>query len=434
MSEGEARIAPLRPDELDRGARRLYEAVLASPRGQGAVRRIVLREDGTLTGPFDAWLRTPVVGEHLERAGMALRTDTVLPADAREIAVLVVARAWGAGFEWAVHGIAARRAGVPEAVIEAIGRGRRPALEDPACQAAHDVASELVSRRRLSDPTFARAKAALGERALVEVVTQVGFYQMVSGLLESFRPPAPSIDLPAPAPMVRPDLAGIDLYEAASTTRAVRRLRPDPIPEDVLRRVLRAATWAPSGGNRQPWHVIAVRNPEKKQALAELYRPLWREYAAGRRGLLEALPAAMREKAERTIASGDHLAGHMGEIPVINVFCFHPEAVFITDGELGRPSVVGGASLYPAVENLLLACRAEGLGCVLTTLLCAREKEVRELLEIPEPWATHAFVPIGWPVGGGHGPIARRPVEQVAFEDRFGEALFPAETKRDPGA
>jgi nitroreductase len=82
--------------------------------------------------------------------------------------------------------------------------------------------------------------------------------------------------------------------------------------------------------------------------------------------------------------------------------------------------VGGGASLYPAVQNLLLACRAEGLGCVLTTLLCAREKEVRALLEIPEPWATCAFVPIGWPAGRGHGPLRRRPVARMGFVDRFG--------------
>jgi nitroreductase len=111
-------------------------------------------------------------------------------------------------------------------------------------------------------------------------------------------------------------------------------------------------------------------------------------------------------------------------MPVIATFCFHPERLTITDAELGRPSVVGGASLYPAVQNLLLACRAEGLGCVLTTLLCSREKEVRALLEIPEPWATCAFVPIGWPLGAGHGPLSRRPVEQVAFGDRFGQPLF----------
>jgi nitroreductase len=323
-----------------------------------------------------------------------------------------------------VHGLVARREGVPEAAIEAIGRGSWPVFEDPACQAAHDVAHELVERRRLADATLERARGVLGERALVEVVTLVGFYQLVSGILESFAPPGPSAELPVAGVPSTAARAGFDLYAAASTTRAVRRLRPDPIPEPVLRRVLQAATWAPSGGNLQPWHVIAVRDPARKQGLAELYRGLWSEYAAGRRTLLAKLPDAMRARHEKALASGDHLAAHLGEAPVIAAFCFHPERLTITDAELGRPSVVGGASLYPAVQNLLLACRAEGLGCVLTTLLCAREKEVRELLEIPEPWATHAFVPIGWPRGGGHGPLARQPVEQVAFADRFGEALF----------
>jgi nitroreductase len=194
----------------------------------------------------------------------------------------------------------------------------------------------------------------------------------------------------------------------------------------VLRRVLRAATWGPSGGNLQPWHVIAVRDPVRKKGLAELYRGLWANYAGARRPLLAGLPDAMRIPAEKTLRSGDHLADHLHEAPVIAAFCFHPERLTITDTGLGRPSVVGGASLYPAVQNLLLACRAEGLGCVLTTLLCSREQEVRALLEIPEPWATCAFVPIGWPLGGGHGPLARRPVEQVVFADRFGQALFPS--------
>jgi nitroreductase/alkylhydroperoxidase family enzyme len=424
VSAATLRLAPLRPDQLDAAQRRLYDAVLASPRGQGGARRFVQREDGSLTGPFDAWLRSPVLGEHLERVGMALRTDTTLPGAARETAVLVVARAWGADFEWWVHGLVARREGVPEAAIEAIGQGRRPRFEDLACQAAYDVAHELVARRRLGTATLERAREVLGERALVEVVTLVGFYQLVSGILESFHPPGPSGDLPVVGVPSTSPRAGFDLYEAASTTRAVRRLRPDPIPEPVLRRVLRAATWAPSGGNLQPWHVIAVRDPARKKTLADLYRGLWADYAGPRRALLARLSEAMRAPAEKALRSGDHLADHMHETPVIAVFCFQPERLTITDAELGRPSVVGGASLYPAVQNLLLACRAEGLGCVLTTLLCSREKEVRALLEIPEPWATSAFVPIGWPLGGGHGPLARRSVEQVAFADRFGEPLF----------
>jgi nitroreductase len=360
---------------------------------------------------------------------MALRTNTVLPAAAREIAVLVVAKAWSADFEWWVHGLIARGEGVPQAAIEAIGQGRRPELEAPACQVAHDVASELVTRRRLEPATLERARDALGERALVEVVTLVGFYQLVSGLLESFHPPGPSDDLPVIGPPPAAERAGIDLYEGASTTRAVRRLRPDPVPDDVLRRVLQAATWAPSGGNLQPWNVVAVRDPRLKQGLAALYREIWTDYAVQRRALIAPLPDDVREPAERMLRAGDHRSDHMGEAPVVNVFCFHPDRVHITDASLGRPSVVGGASIYPAVQNLLLACRAEGLGCVLTTLLCSREKEVRELLEIPEPWATAAFVPIGWPVARGHGPISRRPVEDVAFGDRFGAPLFESNSE-----
>ena len=107
--------------------------------------------------------------------------------------------------------------------------------------------------------------------------------------------------------------------------------------------------------------------------------------------------------------AGDFLAEHFAEAPVVAVFCFNPKNMAITDAKLDRISVVGGASIYPAVENLLLACRAEGLGCVLTTLLCEREPEVREILAIPEPWATAAAVPIGYPRLRGHGPISRRP-------------------------
>jgi len=317
MSAMQPRLVPLRPEQLDAAQRRLYDAVLASPRGQGGARRLIQREDGSLTGPFDAWLRSPVLGEHLERVGMALRTDTVLPAAARETAVLVVARAWSADFEWWVHGLVARREGVPPAAIEAIGQGRRPAFEDPACQAAHDVAHALVERRRLDSPTLERAREVLGERALVEVITLVGFYQLVSGILESFHPPGPSAEFPVVGVPSSAARAGFDLYEAASTTRAVRRLRPDPIPEPVLRRVLEAATWAPSGGNLQPWHVIAVRDPARKNGLAELYRGLWSDYAAQRRALLARLPETVRTPAEKALGAGDYLATHLQDAPVI---------------------------------------------------------------------------------------------------------------------
>ncbi len=218
----------------------------------------------------------------------------------------------------------------------------------------------------------------------------------------------------------------IGLYEAMRTTRAVRRLRPDPIPDPVLRRVLEAATWAPSGGNRQPWRLLVVRDPGLKQELGRRYQTVWAGYSRGSRAALNAAaspPAASRSRSERALAAGDYLAAHLHEVPAIAVLCFDPRGLAITDRELERPSVVGGGSLYPAVQNLLLACRAEGLGCVLTTLLCAQEPELRPLFGLPEPWGLAAFVPIGYPVGRGHGPLARRPVEEMVFADRWGQPL-----------
>ena len=217
-------------------------------------------------------------------------------------------------------------------------------------------------------------------------------------------------------------MAEIGVYEAMSTLRAVRRLRPDPVPDAVLRRVLEAASWAPTGGNVQPWRVVVVRDSGRKQQLAALYAERWAAYSKQHLAQLEGAPEARRARTERMLGAGDHHAAHFAETPVVLVFCFNPQLMAITDAKQDRISVVGGASVYTAVENALLACRAEGLGCVLTTLLCECEPQVRELLAIPEPWGTAAAVPVGYPVGRGHGPISRRPVEKLAFADAWGEA------------
>ncbi|HEY6598930.1 MAG TPA: nitroreductase family protein [Pseudomonadales bacterium] len=214
----------------------------------------------------------------------------------------------------------------------------------------------------------------------------------------------------------------MDLYDAMSSLRAVRRLRPDPIPDDVLQRVFTAATWAPTGGNRQPWRIVAVRDPSKKQVLEELYRPHWDRYIETYRKNTQSLPEPEQRKSARTMQAGDYLARHLHEVPVIAVFCFNPALMTITDSNLGRASVVGGGSVYPAVQNLLLACRNEGLGCVLTTLLCLDEATVRKLIELPEGWFTCAHVPIGYPVAGGHGPIRRKPLDKMVFNETFGAA------------
>lgn len=220
-------------------------------------------------------------------------------------------------------------------------------------------------------------------------------------------------------------MSEIGLFEAMSTCRTLRRLRPDPIPDDLLRKVLTAATWAPSGGNRQPWRFVVVGDRERKKRLRDLYQPAWREFSKPYRARLAALPETARAQVERRIGSGDHLASHFDDVPVIVVVCVRIADLAITDAGLDRPSVVGGASIYPAVQNLLLACRGVGLGAALTTILCRHEAEVKQLLGIPDGWATCAHVPVGYPAGAGHGPVSRAPVEETTYRDRWGEPLFP---------
>ena len=220
---------------------------------------------------------------------------------------------------------------------------------------------------------------------------------------------------------INTDLSAV--YDVMSTLRAVRRLRPEPLPDDVRDRILQAAAWAPSGGNVQPWRLVVVEDEDKRCSLGDLYRVEWSKYGAGARAGLSRLEGDARARQERMLAAADHLGEHFGEAPLILVFCFNPEIMAITDADLGRPSVVGGGSVYPAVQNAMLACRVEGVGCTLTTLLCYQESAVRELLSIPDPWYTCAFVPIGYPVLGGHGPISRRPVEKLVYLDGWGTPL-----------
>ncbi len=217
----------------------------------------------------------------------------------------------------------------------------------------------------------------------------------------------------------------MEIYAAMSTLRAVRRLRPDPIPTDALQRVLQAGCWAPTGGNQQPWRMIAVSDPKVKEGLAAIYEPEWRTYVAG---VLDRIAGAPDEEQwKRVAAAGDYLADHLHQAPVILMFCADPRRMAITDAHLDRVSMVGGGSVYPAVQNVMLACRAEGLGCTLTTLHCKREPEVKALLGIPDEWATVGMIPIGYPVGTGHGPISRRPPEEMVFLDRWDQPWTAAE-------
>lgn len=199
----------------------------------------------------------------------------------------------------------------------------------------------------------------------------------------------------------------MELLEAIYTLRAMRRLKTDPVPEEMVWKVLDAAIRAPSGGNQQPWNFIVVTDPEKKRKIGEWYLDGWsKSYAGPARDAMLANPAMAR-----TYRSADHLANHIAEVPVL---------IFATV-RVGQTAATSGAgpNIFPAVQNLMLAAREIGLGTTLTTLHRTHDQEVKDLLGIPDGVEALAMIPLGWPKGKfGSGP--RRPVEDVTFWDSWG--------------
>lgn len=194
----------------------------------------------------------------------------------------------------------------------------------------------------------------------------------------------------------------MDVFEAINTTRAMRRLKPDPVPDEHLWTILDAAIKAPSGGNAQPWNFIVVRDPETKRKIGEYYRDAWNQsYGGPGRALRE------RPGMAGVYRSAEHLAHHLAEAPVL---------IIVTTRAGGNP--LAGASIYPAVQNLMLAARALGLGTTLTTLHKLHEREVKELLGIPEQVETMALIPVGWPKGR-FGTPPRLPVDKVVYWERW---------------
>jgi nitroreductase len=208
------------------------------------------------------------------------------------------------------------------------------------------------------------------------------------------------------------------LYALLSTTRSIRRISDAPVSEEILLRIMQAAVWAPSGGNRQPWRIIAVRDRLIKEKIGRLYATEWEQYVEYNVAKFEGHPPAVVEQVREAYSGGTRLAETLSEVPVLAMFIHDPSALYVTDADLGRHPVVGGASLYPAVQNFLLAARAEGLGGVLTTLVCNRETELRDILKFPTGWGVHAMVPLGYPKGN-HGPITRASVEEMTSIDQW---------------
>lgn len=216
----------------------------------------------------------------------------------------------------------------------------------------------------------------------------------------------------------------MDLYEAMRCAPTTRRFGTEPVPGETLRRVLENARFAPSGGNRQAWRVIAVTDADARRALRDLYQPHWRAYMelTGGAAML-ADPGAADPRRLAMVRRADEFAERMHEVPLHLVMCARLGDLAIVDAGLERPSIVGGASVYPFVQNVLLGLRAEGLGAALTTLLAPAEPEVKQLLAIPDDVVLAAYVLVGhrdepWPAR-----LSRKPVEEFAFSERYGEAL-----------
>lgn len=220
----------------------------------------------------------------------------------------------------------------------------------------------------------------------------------------------------------------MELIDLMKSQNACRYYTADPLPEQVLARVLDAARWAPQGGNRQPVRLVVVRDPAHKRLMQEWYLEPWEAYlAAARQGGLR-ISAEGGQDVPRLLRDADHFARHLDQIPVWVVVCALLADIHATDLEQGRPPVVYGASIFPAVQNMLLKARAEGLGSTLTTLLCHAEPRVKQLLGIPAEVATCAMVTLGWPARPFPRQLSRRPLEQIAFDGRYGVPLQSSET------
>jgi nitroreductase len=188
----------------------------------------------------------------------------------------------------------------------------------------------------------------------------------------------------------------VDLIEAMTTTGTCRHFRGDPVPDEVLVRAFDAARFAPQGGNVQPVRWIVE------------------------------LP--------RSLADADHFARHLADVPAMLVCCVRMDRLLATDDRLRRLSIVGGASVYPFVQNICLALRAEGVGTAITTLLCRAEIEVRELLEIPDGYGTACHVAAGYPIHNWPRRLRRLAVSETVFGERFGAPLDDVGQRGPDGA
>lgn len=217
----------------------------------------------------------------------------------------------------------------------------------------------------------------------------------------------------------------MELREAMRTTFAAREFTSDPVSDETLYRILENARFAPSGGNRQGWKVIVVRDRATRTALADLMVPAIKRYAAqraaGENPWNSVHPTAVDDETIAATPAPGALLEPMEKAPVVLVVCVDLSVVASMDQYIDRVGITSGGSIYPFAWSILLAARAEGLGGVLTTLLTASEPEAKALLGLPAEIAIAGVLPIGRPVKQ-LTKLRRNPVESFAVRERWGGA------------
>jgi nitroreductase len=206
-----------------------------------------------------------------------------------------------------------------------------------------------------------------------------------------------------------------DVFEIMTTTRSMRRLKPDPVPDELIRKILLAGAGAANGGNTQKWRFLVIKDPAIKKAVQVWYKKAFDEVVGPRYATSAPPPGVTADRYKRQHGAVEYLTEHYHEAPVWIVAC-------LEDGP--SPGRSAGASIYPAVQNMLLAIRALGLGSTLTTRHLQFEKETEAALGLPPGVHSYAILPVGYPMGK-FGPVGRGKLSEIVYQDKWGEP-YPA--------
>lgn len=214
------------------------------------------------------------------------------------------------------------------------------------------------------------------------------------------------------------DLNSTDIFDVIHTTRAMRRLKPDAVPDELVVKILDAGIRAPNGGNNQTWHFVVVKDMAIKKAVQVIYKKAFDEIIGPKYASAEPPPGSDADKYHRQHLAVEYLTDHYHEAPVWIVACVNHGEKPPTSSAMLR---MAGASIYPAVQNMLLAARALGLGASLTTRHMCFAEEADAALQLPDGYLSYAILPIGYPMGN-FGPTGRGDLRDFVSFDRVGEA------------